>query len=159
MKYRKLRIAWSVAWGILCLALIALWMRSYYWYDRASLDLRNDLWCGVTSLEGQIDAFMWPSASVNLYNLTHGWGIESVTARQFWESDMGMGSGSTTWGFSFKSIEGGAYVTFPHCIVVSLIGPLAIAPWIKWRFSLRVLLIGVTVVAIGLGLIAYALRG
>jgi hypothetical protein len=29
MKYRKLRIAWSVAWGILCLLLIVLIVRSY----------------------------------------------------------------------------------------------------------------------------------
>jgi hypothetical protein len=25
MKYRKLRIAWSVAWGVACLLLIGLW--------------------------------------------------------------------------------------------------------------------------------------
>jgi hypothetical protein len=29
MKYRKLRIAWSVACGILLLLLISLWVRSY----------------------------------------------------------------------------------------------------------------------------------
>ena len=33
MKHRKLRIAWSVAWGILALTLIALWVRSYWWAD------------------------------------------------------------------------------------------------------------------------------
>ena len=29
MKHRKLRIAWSVAWGIVAVLLIALWVRSY----------------------------------------------------------------------------------------------------------------------------------
>ena len=29
MKYRKLRIAWSVVWGILCVLLIVLWVRGY----------------------------------------------------------------------------------------------------------------------------------
>ncbi len=33
MKYRKLRIAWSVAWGIACVLLIVLWVRSYTWND------------------------------------------------------------------------------------------------------------------------------
>ena len=30
MRFRKLRIAWSVAWGVLCMMLIALWGWSYY---------------------------------------------------------------------------------------------------------------------------------
>jgi hypothetical protein len=29
MKYRKLRIAWSGVYGVLCLLLIGLWVRSY----------------------------------------------------------------------------------------------------------------------------------
>jgi hypothetical protein len=29
MRFRKLRIAWSVAWGIGCVLLIVLWVRSY----------------------------------------------------------------------------------------------------------------------------------
>src|SRR4029079_2851520 len=36
MKYGKLRIAWSVLCGILCLLLIALWVRSYWWWDGVS---------------------------------------------------------------------------------------------------------------------------
>jgi hypothetical protein len=33
MKYRNLRIAWSVAWGVVCLLLVVLWVRSYWWAD------------------------------------------------------------------------------------------------------------------------------
>src|SRR4051794_6882666 len=29
MKFRKLRIAWSVFWGLACVLLIVLWVRSY----------------------------------------------------------------------------------------------------------------------------------
>jgi hypothetical protein len=29
MRFRKLRIAWSVGWGIICVLLIVLWVRSY----------------------------------------------------------------------------------------------------------------------------------
>ena len=35
MKYRKLRIAWSAVCGIVCLLLIVLWVRSYWWRDYA----------------------------------------------------------------------------------------------------------------------------
>src|SRR5689334_2853665 len=33
MRYRKLRIAWSVVWGLLALAVFVLWVRSYWWQD------------------------------------------------------------------------------------------------------------------------------
>src|SRR3954465_12938116 len=29
MRFRKLRIAWSVFWGVVCVLLIVLWVRSY----------------------------------------------------------------------------------------------------------------------------------
>src|ERR1700712_4224431 len=33
MKYRKLRIAWSVGFGSVAVLLIVLWVRSYSWHD------------------------------------------------------------------------------------------------------------------------------
>src|SRR5689334_6764477 len=33
MSYRKLRIAWSIFWGVTTLPLIALWIRGNYWLD------------------------------------------------------------------------------------------------------------------------------
>ncbi len=33
MRFRKLRIAWSVGCGVLCLLLIVLWVRSYWRLD------------------------------------------------------------------------------------------------------------------------------
>ena len=33
MRFRKLRIAWSVVCAIACVLLIALWVRSYWWMD------------------------------------------------------------------------------------------------------------------------------
>src|SRR3954469_25199078 len=37
MKYRKLRIAWSVGWGVSAVLLMALWVRSYFIRDTAWL--------------------------------------------------------------------------------------------------------------------------
>jgi hypothetical protein len=31
MRFRKLRIAWSVFWGLNGVLLIVLWVRSYWW--------------------------------------------------------------------------------------------------------------------------------
>ena len=33
MKYRKLQISWSVAWGLAGILLFALWVRSYCWAE------------------------------------------------------------------------------------------------------------------------------
>src|SRR6476620_7609681 len=33
MRFRKLRIAWSVMCGIACVLLIVLWVRSYWWSE------------------------------------------------------------------------------------------------------------------------------
>ena len=33
MRYRKLRITWTVFCGIACVLLLALWARSYWWMD------------------------------------------------------------------------------------------------------------------------------
>src|SRR5262245_28187686 len=33
MRFRKLRIAWSVGWGLLAVLLIVLWVRSYWVHD------------------------------------------------------------------------------------------------------------------------------
>src|SRR3954471_12860921 len=33
MKYRRLRIAWTAFWGLACVLLIVLWVRSYYRWD------------------------------------------------------------------------------------------------------------------------------
>src|SRR3954449_8237078 len=35
MRFRKLRITWSVLWGLACVLLIVLWVRSYWWKDFA----------------------------------------------------------------------------------------------------------------------------
>ena len=52
-RFRKLRIAWSVAWVIVCLLVIALWVRSYYRRDL----LTGMIWscdCAVESADGNI---------------------------------------------------------------------------------------------------------
>jgi hypothetical protein len=33
MRFRKLRLAWSVGWGLACVLLIVLWVRTYYRMD------------------------------------------------------------------------------------------------------------------------------
>ena len=51
MRYRKLRIAWSVGWGIACVLLIVLWVRSY-WRGRQSFDTNQSVALAISSDNG-----------------------------------------------------------------------------------------------------------
>jgi len=61
-------------------------------------------------------------------------------------------------GFGIRQKGGHAVIHVPHWFPVVVSVTLATAPWIiqwQWRFSLRTLLIAITLVAIGLGLIVW----
>src|SRR4051812_9684535 len=53
MKYRKLRIAWSVGCAIACGLLVGLWMRSYWLIDEISVR-RGQRMISVRSDRGEI---------------------------------------------------------------------------------------------------------
>jgi hypothetical protein len=52
----------------------------------------------------------------------------------------------------------GAIWPIPAWFLVLMSATVAAAPWLRWCFSLRTLLIGMTMAAIGLSWIVYALR-
>jgi hypothetical protein len=54
MKYRKLRIAWSVACGVLCLLLVVLWVRSHLHFEQHIQRVSTTDYVAYTSFQGQI---------------------------------------------------------------------------------------------------------
>jgi hypothetical protein len=60
-------------------------------------------------------------------------------------------------GFEIRSNRNSnVVVIIPYWFLVLSLGVIAAAPWIRWRrFSLRTLLIGMTLIAVGLGLLAW----
>jgi hypothetical protein len=158
-RFRKLRIAWSVGWGIACLLLVALWVRSYRYWDQL-----------YNPISKQMDLVIVESASGGvIVRLTTG----QVGGR--WKRHMsrdlrsGSAGGATRdWNETYrdKEIGGFAYhvtpwhTTFraPLWFPAVLFAALSALPWIRWRFSLRTLLIAMTLIAVGLGLAVYAAR-
>ena len=61
MKYRKLRIAWSVACGIACLLLIALWVRSDTHLDSLHVRVSTNRKIVINSLAGRCEVSLYPS--------------------------------------------------------------------------------------------------
>jgi len=152
MRFRKLRIAWSVVWGLVAVLLIVLWVRSYWWADFlfyratgshgvASASSRGKVNFGIVEFADSDEAGEWIGSS-RLY-------IYSVsTPPQLSKSSWGIGTDNgppREWA-----------LLMPHWFPVLILGIVATAPWVRqlrWQFSLRTLLIATTLVAVVLGLI------
>jgi hypothetical protein len=159
MKYRKLRIAWSVGWGIVAVVLCVLWMRSYTWGDNLMIPV------------SQSSAFRFSSGNgILLMKLDErpkkstGWHYGRISMIQMqqlrtWFIERGgpapIVNTVNRWGIN------GHTVRAPHWFFVLLLAAFGAAPWIgrRRRFSLRTLLVATTLVAVLLGLIVYAVRG
>jgi hypothetical protein len=173
MRYRKLRIAWSVVFGILCLLLIALWVRSYWWVDVVKVkppELELTAW----SISGKFGFENLLQATRNDWDLLNPWELTSEKADVTDYSP----SISLNWQPQYSRLnivyfhEEGTFEGYlsgiqpyrrtllmvPQYYPVALAALLAGIPWIRWRFGLRTLLITTTLVAVVLGLIVYAGR-
>jgi hypothetical protein len=138
MKYRKLRIAWSVGCGLAALLLSVLWVRSYRTSDCISRDKIE-----ISSLSGVVQ---FARASPPVYP---GWLLTS---------DPVSDALGTMPSFEFYVEPSYCYVNVPHWLLMLMSTTFASIPWLRWRFSLRTLLIGMTVVAAILGLVIWAAR-
>jgi hypothetical protein len=141
MKYRKLRIAWSVAWGIIALLLCVLWVRSYSYGD------------GVCCVDNGLQKTVAGSNSGCMYlhflderssgSPTNGWEYFSFSPTGF-------------TGFQWSSSVAYRGIDVPFWFAVTVASSTGILPWVRRlriRFSLRTLLIAMTLVAVGLGVV------
>jgi len=153
MKYRKLRIAWSVAWGVACLVVIALWVRSYSRFEVPTASVAG-LTIQVVSSQAKLAV---PASYDPSYEIGWLWQFESVSdddpeghneAMSYIANAIGVGYVPTPL----------PTIVFPDWLSVLLSATLATAPWLPCRIGLGTLLIGMTVAAIGLGLAVYAHR-
>jgi hypothetical protein len=142
MRFRKLRIAWSVVCGIICLLLIVLWVRSYWWSDLYIAQLSSQRYFGIGDTNGR--TFFGTARSVGHPAWTLIVEPSENRAEYFPRIDESV-------------YAGGVDLYLPNWMLVILTATLAAAPWISWskRFSLRTLLIATTLVAVVLGLIVW----
>jgi hypothetical protein len=147
IRYRKLRIAWSVVCGVACLLLIGLWVRSYWYSEGFNWFFSTTKYVHVSSDVGQL--FL-------------GVGDVSFEPPSYFRGEAGLYAdehelirmptllaGQNQWGFQLG---------IPYWLLLLGTATLAALRWIAWRFSLRTLLIGMTLLAALLGLVAYDLR-
>src|SRR5687767_4412844 len=131
MKYRKLRIAWSVGCGILCLLLIVLWVRSYWYYEAVWFTSTGNI---VTGAAHEFGVVVFERLQLSPGVSPAGWHYTNY------------GSPSIPQPSWFKWESTAEYWLW--CVPIWFLSVLSIAfgaiPWLRWRFSLRTLLIATT---------------
>jgi hypothetical protein len=164
MRFRKLRIAWTVVCGLAGAATIALWIHSYWARDFCYVTIGKRFVLlqsvggevGFSSAPWMVDPIAWSVRSDDAQPLLSLW--ESTWSGSNRPNGIDLG-----WKFRWRKTEavaGTAYIaTLPHWFPLLLLAALAVLPWtgLKWRFGLRAMLVAVTLVALGLGLVAYVI--
>ena len=147
---RALQITWSVACGIACLLLCLLWVRSYWVWDNLGT-AKTPITHEAISIDGRViyamqgavnkDQREWyhlsqPSAPMSPFRFPSYLGFYVEVSRLRWVLSM------------------------PYWFLAALATTLSIFAWTNWcrRFSLRTLLIALTLVGLGLGLVAWLNR-
>jgi hypothetical protein len=147
MKHRKLRIAWSVAWGLLAVLLSVLWVRSYWWMDMASFRLVPSTFAvRIISTRGVVGISVRDTQRQPI-----AFSVETIKTPD-----------SLVDGFGTRMDDGwfhrgGGKVWTPFWFGVLCCVTSASAPWL-WQVSRRTLLIATTLVAVVLGLVVWASR-
>jgi hypothetical protein len=152
-KPRYLRVAFSAMCGVLSLLLIVMWARSFYARDTTRGCIGGSrLHMYATSLKGEV------SLSFDEWRGNpHPWIFDSLSNHENMIAVLPSVTGSPplSWlGFRWHFKTNLVAVIFPYWFVVLLPAAFAAIPWIPWHFSLRTLLIAMTLIAALLGIIA-----
>ncbi len=154
---RYLRIAFSATCLVACVLLCVLWVRSYWWFDSCDVcfDGKRGHWLGSIAGEIRYGRPDYPAGAHGLRWETCDEAVEQVLASEHPRQSL--------LGFRWGRCSNGADACpiIPDWFPVLLFAAAAVVPWIrklKWRFSLRTLLIATMLVAVVLGLIVYATR-
>jgi hypothetical protein len=146
MNYRKLRIAWSVVCGIGCVLLVALWVRSYWRNSAIGLGRQGNK-SYFTLHRGTVELELPPD-------------ISTLSELDRYYLYIRPQIGEQTRGALGWKREPYLSIFFPIPVVTCLVGACGTLPWLPWPrgFSLRTLLIGITLVAVVLGAVVWAVK-
>jgi hypothetical protein len=153
---RYLRIVVTALRLTACALLIALWLRSHWYWDQLYNPISNKHLVIVESASGRVILVITAAVpgSPWVWHLSHElrgeyWGgpLRAWQETNRHKGIVGFAYYATPWNTTYRA---------PYWFLVLLFALLGVIPWLRSskRFSLRTLLIATTLVAIGLGLIA-----
>jgi hypothetical protein len=154
MRFRKLRIAWSVVWGLFAVLLIVLWTRSYVWQEEIGYTFADRRELSCTSFRGCLQ-FVWDD-TIFPQTPSGKWIWGSYHIKETYGNDP-LKIATRPWNAEISTDY--LYLGVPHWSLLLLTLGMAVIPWtrqLQRRFSLRTLLIATTLLAVILGLVVYA---
>lgn len=144
---KALRIGITAVSLLVCGLLIVLWVRSYWREDGLNVWLAGAKMFLISSRDGvmSVNICTYPTS----YELPGVWFFHSREVSDEWP-EWFIDRPSWTYILSQSTFE----LASPHWFPITIFATIAALPWIKWRFSLRTLLIVVTLFALLFGAIA-----
>jgi hypothetical protein len=131
--------------GVIGAVLFAvLWGRSYWWSDDLIMPLPGPRSLIIHSLQGTT-AWQWGPRPPG-----QSWAIETISAAIVTE---GMDPPFVRNLRAISLIREG--VVLPHWVLIAACATCGVAPWMRWRFSVRKLLILITALAVLLAVIIF----
>jgi hypothetical protein len=154
---RRLLNTASIVCLVLCVALMGMWVRSYYWLDELRGPCADGRLFGITSMSGQLVVSAWPPGLSN----------SSPSRAWLWATEANPKSSPTLRGL-FPPMEFARHakgssavvnvITYWFLVLILGFGSSAMICQMRWplrQFSLRTLLIAMTLAAVVLGMIAW----
>lgn len=152
LRFRRTRIAVSVFFGLLTVALCALWVRSYYGIDWILGPVGGGKIVTLTSMRGSLWITNVPPPRI----LKDG---KTTVAQQWYRFSAPISMAKVGRSFGFDMHSTGMTIGLPYWLLVpGSAVPIALSVRSLPRFSLRTLLIVTALVAVVLGLVCYTVR-
>ena len=127
MKYRKLRIAWSVTWGVLAVWLCVLWVRSYQQYEAVARNNGKGCTTILCSTGGTVQF-------VQDYMMNNNVGYVLPARKGEWlltQTETKYPAAMFQW---HGRLLGESKIVAPHWFLISVFAAIAIVPWLPLRF-------------------------
>src|SRR5687768_10169719 len=147
MKYLPLRIAFSVLCGIACLLLLALWVRSYWGRVGREVLVTPAYRYEISTENGTLIVLQRQRVFIS-FEATLAY-PETMFADVSTKKRLGIGRYVSDY---FSAVG------FSYWLLILITMLPGAAPWMRWRFSMRTLLVAVTVAAVVLGTIVWAVK-
>jgi hypothetical protein len=154
-KVRFLRVAVSMVFLTLCLVFVVLWVRCYWLIDTLWGPVTNNGQVAIVSMQGQL--FLGTNYTPGYPSWTRQSGYLYSKWRSVWTV---LFPRRDAFGFALVVDSNNLGITIPYWLTVFSTSVIAWLPWAHWsrRFSLRTLLMAMTLSAMVLGMAVYGIR-
>jgi hypothetical protein len=155
----ELRFAFTMTFVVISFVLLILWFRSYTWRDRMVVPLTDARFCRIDSEHGHFEFESYgPNMGEMVFSIT---ALRHSEISAAWKrfTSMPQPEPGNHWNWE-KWSTGRFFICVPHWFVLGLCLAMATVPWLPWsnRFSIRTLLIVMTLIAVGLAAIVVLSR-